>query len=352
MKITFLSPNPNLSGGQRVKSIYARELIKMGHDVSIVCSVSPSTPLLRKAKKLLLHGEWLREPTFTNCHYVNYGIPHSIANRKGFLEENEVPDSDVLIATFWTSAEWAAGWPERKGKKFYLVQHDEGAMFGPRAENTYNTNFKHIYVSGWIRDRVQSRHPDATGTLIPNAIDAADFDQGARKKEPHLRVGMMWAGATIKGGDIAIDAVRRLRRDGHQVELIAFGESKPPQDVLQEINLFEYRPSQSRIAEIYASCTAWLFTSRFEGFGLPILEAMAARTPVIATPTGAATELIANGGGMMVPMEDPAALADAILRLGALENSQWQQMSDAAHQTACSLNWSQAAAQFEAYISK
>ena len=62
---------------------------------------------------------------------------------------------------------------------------------------------------------------------------------------------------------------------------------------------FHLRPPQDRIRDIYSKCDAWLFGSRSEGFGLPILEAMACRTPVIGTPAGAAPELLGDGRGIL-----------------------------------------------------
>ena len=56
--------------------------------------------------------------------------------------------------------------------------------------------------------------------------------------------------------------------------------------------------------------------SRFEGFGLSIVEAMLAERPVVGARAGAIPELVADGEtGMLVPGDDPVALAAAIARL-------------------------------------
>jgi glycosyltransferase involved in cell wall biosynthesis len=113
---------------------------------------------------------------------------------------------------------------------------------------------------------------------------------------------------------------------------------------------FHFRPPQSRLRELYAECDAWLFSSQTEGFGLPILEAMACRTPVIATPAGAAPELLADGGGILVNPEDPEDMARAIERIITLSESDWSRLSDLAFSTASRHNWDDSTDRFEAAL--
>src|SRR5262249_39465262 len=101
------------------------------------------------------------------------------------------------------------------------------------------------------------------------------------------------------------------------------------------------------LRDAYAGCDAWLSGTREEGFGLPILEAMACRTPVIATPAGAAPELLAKGGGLLVPHEDPAAMAQAIVQICSLPEPEWKALSDAALATATGYTWDDATDLFE-----
>lgn len=61
----------------------------------------------------------------------------------------------------------------------------------------------------------------------------------------------------------------------------------------------------------YSGATALLFPSRYEGFGLPCLEAMACRTPVIASSAGALPEVVGEAG-LLVDPENELAWAKAI----------------------------------------
>jgi len=58
------------------------------------------------------------------------------------------------------------------------------------------------------------------------------------------------------------------------------------------------------------------FPSRYEGFGLPLLEGMAAETPVISTDIPVVNEIIEDeANGLLIPYDDTAALARAMLAL-------------------------------------
>lgn len=65
---------------------------------------------------------------------------------------------------------------------------------------------------------------------------------------------------------------------------------------------------------LYHEATALTFPSRYEGFGLPVLEAMSCRCPVLASDATALPET-AGGAAVLLPPSDPAAWARAMLRL-------------------------------------
>jgi glycosyltransferase involved in cell wall biosynthesis len=142
--------------------------------------------------------------------------------------------------------------------------------------------------------------------------------------------------------------LERLRGRRPEVQGVAFGVEPSSRSYrLPSWIHFELRPTQGRIAALYAACDAWLLGSRSEGFGLPILEAFACRTPVVSTPVGAAAELLAGGGGRLVPMADPAAVAAALEEIIGLSNAAWRSISDRAYETALRHNWDSATDQFE-----
>ncbi|MEM6473751.1 MAG: glycosyltransferase family 4 protein, partial [Planctomycetota bacterium] len=298
MRVTVLSPPPNLFGGERVLAIYTRELIRLGHSVEIVCYRKQPTSLKKRIAEQFRStaNSDARRTSDSDSHYKNYGVPFRIASRAGVIDDRDVNDADVVLASFWKTARWAHRLSARKGVPTYLIQHDEGSFHGPDAEATYRLPMKHIYVSKWIADRIKARHLLAEGKTIPNAVDHSVFDCGPRQTPSEKWFGVMWSpDFQKKGTDTAIDAFRRAKRAMPSIKLLAYGATQPTGHEA-EFDKFFYRPDSSTLATLYQSCIAWLFPSRFEGFGLPIVESLAARTPVIGTPTGAGTQFLTGPG--------------------------------------------------------
>ena len=72
--------------------------------------------------------------------------------------------------------------------------------------------------------------------------------------------------------------------------------------------------SDERLSGVYESCTALVLASFYEGFGIPLVEAMHHGKPVITSRTGATAE-VAGDAGILVDPGDPSSIARAFLRL-------------------------------------
>jgi alpha-1,3-rhamnosyl/mannosyltransferase len=100
------------------------------------------------------------------------------------------------------------------------------------------------------------------------------------------------------------------------------------------------RVSEHELLSLYRGAGCLLFGSRYEGFGLPIVEAMACGTPVIAGAFGPAPELV-GGGGLLVDVTDPAAMSRALET--ALDLSLRAELSAAAVEESAAFSWERCA---------
>ncbi len=84
---------------------------------------------------------------------------------------------------------------------------------------------------------------------------------------------------------------------------------------LQKRVLFTGKVETRELARLYSTKTILVMPSLYEGFGLPAVEAMACKTPVITTDAGALKEVVDEQCGIIIPAGDPKAIRDAALRL-------------------------------------
>lgn len=353
MRITFVTPDFNLSGGMRIIAMYASRLQQRGHQVTVVSAAVNKPKLVWQAKSVLKGKGLIQPPAKRPSHFDDVDFECRSLDRFGPITDADVPDADVVVATWWETAEWVAKLSKSKGAKAYLIQHYEIFDYLPkqRVKRTWAFPMHKIVVAEWLADVAAQDYGDGYASCVPNGIDLEQFHAIPRSKQPIPTIGMMYAEPYWKGCDISLKAFAIAAEQIPGLRLVAFGHC-PPLEHLPLPAGAEYVqcPPQAMMKDLYAKCDAWLFGSRFEGFGLPILEAMACRTPVIGTPAGAAPELLAKGGGLLVPSEDPEAMAAAIVKICRSSEAEWQVMSNQAHATALQHGWGETTELFESAL--
>ena len=157
--------------------------------------------------------------------------------------------------------------------------------------------------------------------VVPLGVEPPPRPTPAEVRELLARLGLeepfvLFVGTAEprKGLDVLVDALARLGRDDVTLALVGpagWGDLGTSLDALGErVRRLGYLPTNElRLLQSAAPVTC--LPSRAEGFGLPVLEAMACGSPVVTT-AGTTMEEVAGGAALLVPVGDAPALADAL----------------------------------------
>lgn len=149
-----------------------------------------------------------------------------------------------------------------------------------------------------------------------------------------------------------IEAFSIVRRQTHT--LLLFTQPLLP-SVLQQVQRLGLETSvrvtgrldDVGLAAVYRGAAALVYPSLLEGFGLPVVEAMACGTPVISSDIEAIRETTGKGNAMLCDPSDPEAIADSMLRI-LDANGPSKQLRDRGIEHANQFSWNKVAGRIAA----
>jgi len=355
MKITFVVPSLNISGGLRVVAIYADLLSKKGHKVTVVSPKEVLPSYKQKLKHRLKWKGYQFKSHFDSSYFDSADYQLLITNNAHRVLSNDVPDADIVIATWWETVEWINTFPYKKGKKVYFVQGLETlntVLPTARVEKTYQSSIPKITIAKWLVKELQEK---STGkvALVPNSVDTMLFYSEKRVMQSVPTIGFLFSETGSKGVTIALKVIARLKKELPQLRVLCFGAHSAKLIQLPEYVEFTVNPKQGEIRGVYAQCDVWLCCSTLEGFGLTVLEAMACRTPVVSTKCGGPEDIVTDGvNGYLCGVNNVDNLSLAVLKLLGLEPATWRDFSNAAYAVADDYSWDDAVELFEQALLK
>lgn len=351
MRINFILPACNLSGGPLAIMEYANRLIDRGHIVTITTYPSALWPKeWNKDKAPFPWFSFKGEFVYVNCSrlqwkvqqvflksLLNFGGSQKVKQSMGLeniLVEQLIissligcmPDCDINIATLWSTA--YAAFLSKKGRPVYFMQHYEEVFFPIDdsvilnrlgARMSYQLPIYKIANSSWLQDLIYKK----CGQLVPfsnNAIDLKDFEPRPKlsEKDGIIRVLTFSRPEEWKGFADTAAAMAKIHFEyGDRVEWHVFGREH---EVIKPYNadspyVLHTKLSFSELAQLYAECDIVICGSWYESFPLPPLEAMASGTAVITTLNGMEDYCFDNKNCLVVKTRNIDNFEKAILRL-------------------------------------
>ncbi|MDD2465990.1 MAG: glycosyltransferase family 4 protein [Desulfobulbus sp.] len=177
--------------------------------------------------------------------------------------------------------------------------------------------------------------------VVPNGIDHNLYYPREIERNGF---GVLYSTSYEKAPEFTLELVNELIKSFPNKPIYIISREKKP-CLPGNVRFFRYA-APALTAEIYNRCQIWLVPSRREGFGLPIIEAMACGTPVISTSTEGANFLIDNmNNGLLCRDATIKSFTDAIDKLLA-SSELYRHLTREGIATASKFNWNNCAELF------
>jgi glycosyltransferase involved in cell wall biosynthesis len=178
---------------------------------------------------------------------------------------------------------------------------------------------EHLVAQGIDEKKVRVVHNGVDLVRFqPTDAPEAKIKLGYDADEPLL--GVFGRLSSEKGQRVAVEAMFLIAKEHPDARLAIVGEGKDQDDLETTAEALGIRDNVlftgfvQDVRDLMSACDVVIVpSSRGEGFGLVAVEAMALRRPVVASAQGGLPEIIIPGEtGLLVPPNDPQALADAV----------------------------------------
>lgn len=383
MKITFVVPWLDVSGGNRVIYELANRLAARSHRVTIVYPLVPlafsAKPSLKNIVRQLYYGfknilrgnkvDWFK----VKAELVRVFCLHPLFAR--------IPAADAIIAASSETANYVAGLPGDKGEKYYFPQHYEVwdlwnsesfwcqldqtiadpvrlglamAAYEPEERNlfifkkkldaTYKLPLHKITTSLWLEQVIEKISGVKIAGRIRLGINFVEF-YPAHKSSTRKTILAPYRNIGSKGDQDVIEAFRLVRERYSGIRFILYG-TRQGKHIPAWIEFYQLVIGEN-LRRLYCEADLFVYPSWVEGYGLPPLEAMACGIACVTTNVGAVADYsIADKTAVVVPPRNPRVMAEACGRL-LMDDQERTRIAQAGYEYVKQFTWDKPVADFE-----
>jgi len=320
MRLSFVLPvlADHPVGGYKVHYQYANELASRGHFVTLVHAVTVAArPSLRQ--RAVLARARTRQALTSRPAISWFSFESGIVSIVvPSLTGNSLPEADVTILTAWQTAERTVNPTPSTGVFAQIVYDYEFWMSNPPIRPRISAALARsdvfpIATSSVVTSMLREigREPVAQ---IPAGLLEGEFGVDTPIGDRPRVVTFPRRSGSIKGLPTALEAVKIVHEAVPDARFECFGVDKtqPLPDWVTNLG----NVSQTDLRAAYNRAGIFMLPSRYEGWGLPAAEAMACGAAVVATRCGGVEDfLVDDANGLLVPKDDPLALAHAVIEL-------------------------------------
>lgn len=357
MNLVWLMPNLHVTGGARAAIEISNRLVRRGHAVSIIVPKGRVRTHLAVEGRVIEIGPAVRSPLVA--------VPVALCAMAATLPRRLRPDAIlasmppyVLLASTWAKSVGVFAVNMLMGDDVGMF--DDGAYLrslwvralyrrlarlslraAPVIANSHWTAVKCVHGGGL-----------KPAAIIPPGVDIEIFNPSVKRSvtSEALRLVTLARPVPSKGWGDLIAALRILASDSASCELVVVAASGVELREVPVRHRLITTGSDRELAEAYGLGDVYVHTSWAEGFGLPVLEAMACGLAVVATDSGGVREFIRDGvNALLVPPRDPRALAAALRRLEDDPDLR-RRLAFRARDTAAEYTWERTAAAVENFL--
>jgi len=334
MRITLFIGGLGAGGAERALIVLAEGFQNRKHDVTVLTWINREPDFYNVPAGVKHVRAEIPESVVSTRWFDVVGLIRRLHTLRNFIKRTQ---PDVVISFLDGNNEiFLLASIKEKYKKILSCQIDieRHEHFNPRWEYLRKFIYKWadriVFLDSKQAIRASQRSPAWKCVGIPNPVMDIDMtpDDQAKKivdkiaKFP-FRLAAMGRLEHQKGFDLLLEAFKRVNKHLPEAVLVILGEGQLREDLQEQIKRLSLSDNVLMPGQIHnphaviAACDIFVFSSRYEGQGLALVEAMACGVPAVSfdCPSGPAFIIRDQVDGILVPPENVEAFADAVVML-------------------------------------